>query len=144
MDQKSHDGNKEQSFAPLPPKPNGRNKSMGAHDRIPPDSANSDIGAMLHLPTQPFGTPHSDQIKKDRLWKVFIFAQRGTLGQLTPHRCPGLDLRKPDVASPAVVEPRWRRSSETRMFVGTGCARCPTAGHGRDPQTPSCRRKGAY
>jgi hypothetical protein len=41
MDQKSLDGNKEQSFAPLPPEPNGRNKIMGAHDRIPPDLANS-------------------------------------------------------------------------------------------------------
>jgi hypothetical protein len=50
---------------------------------------------------------------------------RGTLGQPASHRCPDLDLRKPDVASPAVVEPPWRRSSETRTFAGTGCARCP-------------------
>lgn len=34
-------GNTEQSFAPLPPEPNGRNKSIGAHDRIPPNPANS-------------------------------------------------------------------------------------------------------
>jgi hypothetical protein len=39
MDQKSLDGNKERSFAPLPPEPSGWNKSMGAHDRIPPDPA---------------------------------------------------------------------------------------------------------
>ena len=37
----SPDGNKDQSFTPLPPEPNGRNKSMGEHDRIPPDLANS-------------------------------------------------------------------------------------------------------
>jgi hypothetical protein len=41
MDQKSHNGNKERGFAPLTPEPNGRNNSMGAHDRIPPDPANS-------------------------------------------------------------------------------------------------------
>jgi hypothetical protein len=41
MNQKSPDGNKGQSFVPLPPEPNGRNKSMGAHDRIHPDPANS-------------------------------------------------------------------------------------------------------
>jgi hypothetical protein len=32
---------KEQSFAPLPPKPNGWNKHMGEHDRIPPCPPNS-------------------------------------------------------------------------------------------------------
>jgi hypothetical protein len=37
----SSDGNTEYSFTPLPPEPNGRNKSMGAeHDRIPTDLAN--------------------------------------------------------------------------------------------------------
>jgi hypothetical protein len=41
MDKKSTDGNKGHSFAPLPPKPNGRNKSMCVHDRIPPNPANS-------------------------------------------------------------------------------------------------------
>jgi hypothetical protein len=38
---KSPDGNKERSFVPLPQEPNGQNKSMGAHDQIPPDPANS-------------------------------------------------------------------------------------------------------
>jgi hypothetical protein len=52
---------------------------------------------------------------------------RGTLGQPTSHRCPDLDLRKPDVASPAVVEPPWRRYSKTRTFAGTWCARCLTS-----------------
>jgi hypothetical protein len=36
----SHDGNKELSFALLPPESNGRNKNMGAHNQIPPDPAN--------------------------------------------------------------------------------------------------------
>jgi hypothetical protein len=40
MDQKSRDGNKEQSSVSFCPEPNGRNKSMGTHDRIPPDLAN--------------------------------------------------------------------------------------------------------
>jgi hypothetical protein len=35
MDQLSLGVNTEKSFAHLPPEPNGRNKSMGAHDRIP-------------------------------------------------------------------------------------------------------------
>jgi hypothetical protein len=41
MDQKSPHGNKEQSFALLPPELKGQNKSIGAHDRIPPNPANS-------------------------------------------------------------------------------------------------------
>jgi hypothetical protein len=41
MDQMSPVGNKERNFAPLPPEPNGRNKSMDAHDQIPPNPANS-------------------------------------------------------------------------------------------------------
>jgi hypothetical protein len=35
MDQLSLDFNAKKSFAQLTPEPNGRNKSMGAHDRIP-------------------------------------------------------------------------------------------------------------
>jgi hypothetical protein len=36
MEQMFPYGKKEQSFASLPPEPNGRNKSIGAPDRIPP------------------------------------------------------------------------------------------------------------
>jgi hypothetical protein len=34
-------GNTEQRFTSLPPEPSGRNKNMGADDRIPPKPANS-------------------------------------------------------------------------------------------------------
>jgi hypothetical protein len=40
MDQNmSPDGNKEQSFVPISPETNVRNKSMEVHDRIPLDPA---------------------------------------------------------------------------------------------------------
>jgi hypothetical protein len=80
MDQKSADGNKEQSFASLPPEPNGRNKSMGVHDRIPPDPANPGIGALLRSPAEPSGTLHFGQIKKDQHQKGLHLCKRGTLG----------------------------------------------------------------
>jgi hypothetical protein len=54
MDQKSPDANKGQSFAPLPLEPNGRNKSMGAHDRIPPDPANSRHSCTVTFAGGPF------------------------------------------------------------------------------------------
>jgi hypothetical protein len=60
MDPMSLGVNIEKSFAPLPPEPNGRNKSMGTRDRIPPDPANS-----RHTPVEFSGTHHSSQINAE-------------------------------------------------------------------------------
>jgi hypothetical protein len=74
MDQKLVDGNKKQSFAPLPTESNGQNRSMGAQKIIPPDSANSRHMCTICSSAEPSGTPHSSQIKKDQPQKVSIFA----------------------------------------------------------------------
>jgi hypothetical protein len=39
------------------------------------------IGALLHSPVEPFGTPHSGQIKKDWPQEGLHLRTRGTLGQ---------------------------------------------------------------
>jgi hypothetical protein len=62
MDQMSPNDNKERSFVSLPPEPNSRNKSIGAHDRIPPDLENSNHrctvtfagGAFWNSPLRPY------------------------------------------------------------------------------------------
>jgi hypothetical protein len=69
-------GKKEQSFEPLPPKPNGRNKCMGAHDRIPPRPANS--RQYVHCYIRRWCLPELNtpaRSKKDTLMQIFIFAQ---------------------------------------------------------------------
>jgi hypothetical protein len=57
------------------------------------------ISALLHSPAEPFGTPHSNQIKKDQPQKNLHLCTRGTLGQ------PPLFERPPNsFANTKVVE----------------------------------------
>jgi hypothetical protein len=81
MDQISHDGNKERSFAPLPLVPNGRNKSTGAHDRIPPDPANFRHRCTVTFAGGAFYYSPLRQIKKDRPQEGLYLRTRETLGQ---------------------------------------------------------------
>jgi hypothetical protein len=83
MDQKLADGNKEQSFAPLPPEPNDQNRSMGAQKIIPPDSANS-----MHMCTITFvgGAFQNSPLQPDQEGPAsegLHLRIRGTLGQLS-------------------------------------------------------------
>jgi hypothetical protein len=78
MDQMSLDCNKERSIALLPLKLNGWNKIMGAHDRIPPDPANSRYMVHWHICRQSLTEL---TIKKDRPQEDLHLHTRGTLGQ---------------------------------------------------------------
>jgi hypothetical protein len=61
MDQQALDVNTEKSFAQLPLQPKGRNKNMGAHDRIPPIQQTPGK-TLLHSPAGPSGTQLTGQI----------------------------------------------------------------------------------
>jgi hypothetical protein len=78
MDQKSPDGNKKRSFVSLPREPNGWNKSMCAHDRIPPDPANSRHKFTVTFAGRAF---RNSSLQNDPPHKGLYLCTRGTLGQ---------------------------------------------------------------
>jgi hypothetical protein len=104
MDQMSPDGNKKQSFAPLPREPNGRNKSMDAHDRIPPDLANSSHRCPVTFTGEAFRNfplrPDQEGPSSGRS----PFRKRGTLGQ------PPLLARSAGPTLPPASRPHRRKT----------------------------------
>jgi hypothetical protein len=76
----SLDANTDQSFAPLPPEPIGRNKSMGAQDWILLIQQTPGKKAPLHSPAAPSGTQHSCQIEKSKPQASLHLRPRETLG----------------------------------------------------------------
>jgi hypothetical protein len=80
MDQMSLGVNTEKSFTQHPPKPNGRNKSMCAHDRIPPIQQTPGNRSTVTFAGGAFWTQHSGQIMKGRPPTGLNLRPRETLG----------------------------------------------------------------
>jgi hypothetical protein len=102
MDEMSPDGNKEWSFAPLPPNQTAGIKAWVCTTDYHPTQQTLGIGALLYSPAEPSGTPHSGQIKKNLPQEGFYRRTRATLGQ-PPLLCK--------TAGPHVAA-RWSTSTE--------------------------------